>query len=522
MESTLPHDENLALRPGVRVEVSVDQPTGRASRDPNVLLTDPPAFLDGQPLSAFLRYRDKTYDTYDGHNVAESPDWYAIRFPDAVICNCIEMTMECPNRDGGWWASLDVEYWDAAQGEWRAVIALEITPPYNFADEPHGRRPYETHTLMFNEVTTSAVRLIGQPGGLAQFTSLAHVAVYYRDLSRWNPAALPTPPLPYIFRLIQPQTIWDISESMVKLTGLAVNVAYMDHYLDPERYARWWKLISRNYQGEPELWQLVGASIGWNNWSRIENGGSESAVVSKEPYIRISFHNTIGQAVAPIIVDQQVLAEIASHQVIIKDHFDEEWHRRYAHEHQISWGDYAASIERSPHMSLEQLEGAATLMGMIANTIANLAHRNLKLESELDGVRTAALGRAVDHRAIVRRAIDYMQENLEAPVNVGDVAEAVALNPTYFGIIFTEQMGRNPIDYLIDLRIERAKHYLAHTDMSVMDVSVALGYDPSYFSRLFKRRTGLTPGQYARHTRRSAKIAHYSPATDRKKSIDAY
>ena len=75
---------NLALRPGVRVEVSVDQPTGRASRNPNVLLTDPPAFLDGQSLSAFLRYRDKTYDTYDGHNSANGPDWYAIRFPEAV------------------------------------------------------------------------------------------------------------------------------------------------------------------------------------------------------------------------------------------------------------------------------------------------------------------------------------------------------------------------------------------------------------------------------------------------------
>ena len=106
-----------------------------------------------------------------------------------------------------------------------------------------------------------------------------------------------------------------------------------------------------------------------------------SLIVTREPYVRISFHNTIGQAVAPIIVDQQVLAEISSHQVIIKDQFDEEWHRHYAHEHHIPWRDYAAGIKRSPHMSLEQLEGAATLMGMIANTIANLAHRNLKLET---------------------------------------------------------------------------------------------------------------------------------------------
>lgn len=501
-------EENLAGRPGVQIEVSVAQPTGRGSRDPSVLLSDPPKFLDGQPLSAFLHYRDKTYDTYDGHNTVNGLDWYAIGFPEIVTCNCVEMTMECPNRDGGWWVSLTVEHWNTDSNTWLPVSGLEIAPPYHFEDEPQGRLPYETHALMFNEISTTSIRLIGKPGGLAQFTSLAYLAVFQRDLSRWNPTSLPTPPLPYIFRLISPQTIWDISESMVKLTGLAVNVAYMDHYLDPERYARWWKRISRNYQGEPELWQLIGASIGWDQWNRIQNAEPEFPMIAREPYVRISFHNTIGQAVAPIIVDQQVLAEIASHQVIIKDHFDEEWHRLYAREHHIHWRDYAAGIRRSPRMSLEQLEGAATLMGMIANTIANLAHRNLTLESQLRNATHEQ--RATDHHELVRKAIDFMQDNLELPVSVTDVAQAVALNPTYFGIIFKQQIGRHPIDYLIDLRIERAKYYLSHTQMSVMDVCVALGYDPSYFNRLFKRRTGYTPGQYARRDSTRAKTAYYS------------
>lgn len=491
-------DENLAHGPGVHVEVSVDKPTGRASRDPNVLLTDPPVFLDGQPLSAFLRYRGKTYDTYDGHNKASGLDWYAIHFSELTTCNCVEMTMECPNRDGGWWTSLNVEFLDGVHSTWQPVRELKITPPYNFEDKPHGRRPYETYAFTFNEVSTCAIRLIGQAGGLAQFTSLAYLAVFHRDLSRWNSALLPAPPVSHIFRLIPPQTIWDLSESMVKLTGLAVYLPYMDHYLDPERYARWWERISRNYQGEPELWHLLGASLGWDQWNRIENPDTKHLVEMKEPHVQISFHNTIGWAVAPIIVDQQVMGEISSHQVIIKDHFDEPWHRHYAADHGIPWQEYMAAVKRSPQMSLEQLEGAATLMGMIANSIANLAHSNLSLQRELDDARTNALNRRSNDRlAIVRRAIDFMQENLEARVSIADVARAVALNPTYFGIVFAEQMGRNPVEYLINLRIERAKYYLAHTNMSVMDVCVALGYDPSYFSRLFKRHTGYTPGQYS-------------------------
>ena len=521
MDAIYLRDENLALQPGVRIAASVTQPTGRGARDPHVLLSDPPATLDGQPLSAFLNYRSKTYDSYDGHNQAKGPDWYAVHFPQPVVCNCVEMTMECPNRDGGWWTSLKVEYWDAAHDSWQPVSNFEIIPPYPFADEPQGRRPYETHALTFNEVTSTAIRLIGQPGGLAQFTSLAHLAVFRRDLSRWNPASITPPPVPYIFRLIPAETIWDLSESMVKLTGLAINVAYMDHYLDPERYARWWKRISRNYQGKPELWQLLGASIGWDIWNRIENPDTEHPIVASEPYVRISFHNTIGKVVAPIVVDQKVLGEIVSHQVIITDHFDSAWHQRYAKEHRIPWHEYDAALKRSPHMSLEQLDGAASLMGMIANTIANLAHRNLKLERELhEGRFNAAEQRAAERRQIVRKAIDFMQENLETPVSVADVAAAVALNPTYFGIVFTEQMGCKPIDYMIELRIERAKHYLTHTNMSVMDVCVALGYDPSYFSRLFKRRTGSTPGQYARQAHQDSRIVYFSPETPRKKSID--
>jgi hypothetical protein len=240
-------DENIAQRPGVRIEVSMQHPTGRGARDPMVLLRDAPLTLDGQALSAFLQYRENTFDTYDGHNQAQEPDWYAIRFPEVVSINCIEMTMECPNRDGGWWTSLSVEY--QVDGQWKPVTHLAITPPYNFEDVPYNRRPYETHALTFDAVTTDAVRLIGRPGGLAQFTSLSYVAVYRRDLSRWTPASIPAPPVPYIFKLIPPGTIWDLSESLAKLTNLSISVAYMDHYLDRERYLRWWNRLSHKLSG---------------------------------------------------------------------------------------------------------------------------------------------------------------------------------------------------------------------------------------------------------------------------------
>jgi hypothetical protein len=371
----------------ISIEVSVKNPTGRGARSPDVLLDAPPFYLDGQPLSEFLAYRNKTYDTYDGHNQAQDEDWYALHFSEPIKINGVEMTMECPNRDGGWWTSLRVEYWDKQQQEWQSVSRLNITPPYNFNDAPFDRRPYETHALIFDEVITNSVPLIGRPGGLAQFISLSYLTVFHRDLSRWNPTFLPKPPVPYIFRLIPPATIWDLSESLVKLTGISINVAYMDHYLDHQRYQRWWQRISHNYQGKPELWQLLGARIGWDQWNEIENPASSTR---HESYVQVSFHNTIGRAIAPIVVDSQILGEMMSHQVVLTEDIDWNWHEAYAHDVGIEWEEYCAAIGQSPRMSLEQLEGAAELMGMIANTIANLAHRNLSLERELVGVRSAA------------------------------------------------------------------------------------------------------------------------------------
>jgi ABC-type sugar transport system substrate-binding protein/AraC-like DNA-binding protein len=118
-----------------------------------------------------------------------------------------------------------------------------------------------------------------------------------------------------------------------------------------------------------------------------------------------------------------------------------------------------------------------------------------------NGPQRASDERAAQNEHIIRAAIGYMQEHLESSVGVSDVAHFVALDPSYFCRLFTERTGRNPRDFLMDLRIAQAKHYLADPHMSVMDVSVALGYSPSYFSRLFKSRVGCTPGEYAQRRR---------------------
>jgi hypothetical protein len=446
--------ENLAAGPGVIISVSVPRPSGGGAYDPAILLSDTILQVDNRLLSSFSR-EFTTFDTFTGRNNRQTEtDWYMIQFPVLTTINCIVMTMGIPNRDGGWWTSLAVEVRSKADDSWRPVRHLSITPPYDFSDKRAERRPYDTYTLTFDDETIEAVRLIGQAGGLAQFTSLSRLAVYHHDLSRWNPAYLPNPPVPYLFQFITPQTIWDLSETLVKLTGLTLDCPLMEYYLDEARFERFWERIRSNYQGAPGLWFLIGDIIGWSTWHHLlHTTTTRHPSIPAEPYISVCFHNSLIRASAPVVVEGQVLGELTTSYAILKsDSFDWDWHRQYAAQIGIAWEQYANAIACTPHMTLEQMEAAATLLGMIAKTSVSLMHYKAEL-SDMQQTKTVRAQR----KDFVRQAVDFMQTNLENPISVIDVARAVALSPAYFCTLFTEETGRNPSDYLIDLRITRAK-----------------------------------------------------------------
>jgi AraC-like DNA-binding protein len=491
-------DENLALRLGATISVSVLEPTTSSAPDPRVLLNDLANRLDGQPLSAFDRVH--TYDTYDGPNSAEGPDWYAIHLGTSCAVNCIEMTMGFPYRNGGWWRSLCVETQAEPGGEWRPVANLRITPAYDFEDARGERRPYETYAITFDDARACAVRVIGQPGGVARYTSLARLAVYHRDLSRWNPASLPKPPLPNAFRLMSANLIWDLSESLVNLTGLTIEFPLMEFYLDAPRFLRLWLRTGRNFQGEFDLWFLLGNHFGWREWKRMYYAEERAQALPDQPHVQARFHHTLATAAAPIIVEGEHIGTLVTHPpVIVEGDLDWPWHQQFCRRHGIDCDAYQSAAARSPRMSLARLESVADLMGLIANRVANLKHRYLQLQEQMDQQRASASA-PPDRDQLVRQAIDYMQANLEASITVAQVAKSVALSESYFCTLFAEATGRTPRDYLIDLRLERAKEYLAHTRMSVQGVCTRLGYEASYFSRLFKQRIGITPSEYARRT----------------------
>ena len=66
-----------------------------------------------------------------------------------------------------------------------------------------------------------------------------------------------------------------------------------------------------------------------------------------------------------------------------------------------------------------------------------------------------------------------------------------------FFTIFKEESGYNFIEYLTNVRMDRAKELLDNSDLSMKEICAMCGYtDPNYFSRSFKKNVGVTPTEY--------------------------
>ena len=112
---------------------------------------------------------------------------------------------------------------------------------------------------------------------------------------------------------------------------------------------------------------------------------------------------------------------------------------------------------------------------------------------------------------VVKNAIKYIQENFtNESINLSSIAETVYMSPSYFSRVFKECTNMNVTDYIIQLRIERAREFLRDTDLSIYDITAKIGYKSSkYFSKLFHRIAGMTPRAYRNSIRAVCNIADY-------------
>jgi AraC family transcriptional regulator len=101
-------------------------------------------------------------------------------------------------------------------------------------------------------------------------------------------------------------------------------------------------------------------------------------------------------------------------------------------------------------------------------------------------------------RVQVERAIEYMESHLADSISLADVADAANLSPSHFTRLFKSATGAPPHQFLIQLRVERAKRMLMQRG-PIAEVALACGFaHQEHLTRIFRRTTGFTPASFRR------------------------
>ncbi len=132
----------------------------------------------------------------------------------------------------------------------------------------------------------------------------------------------------------------------------------------------------------------------------------------------------------------------------------------------------AEMLEAAECEGMLEYHVASALFGMYAEFFASQKHSN----------------------HYVRRVKNYVQTMYMYPLRVESIAQMINLDRRYLSRIFKEKVGCSIQEYIIEVRMERAKAHLEDGN-SVAQAARLCGYDDvSNFSKMFKRRFGVSPG----------------------------
>ena len=163
------------------------------------------------------------------------------------------------------------------------------------------------------------------------------------------------------------------------------------------------------------------------------------------------------------------------------------------------------------HLPLKLLEDKLAVFSVSAPLLSFLLFVEKQLEYQVDSpIERSVLdvfSMLLEHQsgALVRddkmRCVQsWITEHLADELPIDALAGIACLSPTQFKKRFKQCFNTTPHLYITQLRMEKAKALLSHTDLPVQLVAEAVGYsDLSAFSRRFSRHFGLSPRAFSKH-----------------------
>lgn len=138
--------------------------------------------------------------------------------------------------------------------------------------------------------------------------------------------------------------------------------------------------------------------------------------------------------------------------------------------------------------------------------LVNIWTINFKLASEM--VKKYQM---IDDK-LVYKIGKYAVVHVDEKLSLEDVSKGVFLNPTYISHIFKKVTGMSFVNFMTEVKIDRAKVLLRDSDARINEVAYTLGYsNQEYFARTFKKRIGVTPNEYQKMLQEEYAFLNYYP-----------
>ena len=158
----------------------------------------------------------------------------------------------------------------------------------------------------------------------------------------------------------------------------------------------------------------------------------------------------------------------------------------------MSFCEKIEGIEGEMQAQSEELKNSMKTI----QTLEEIKNYIRMLLKKIIGVRDTISGRR--YSDIIEIAKDQIRKTYmsdEIPLNT--IAAEVGMSPSYFSSIFSKEMGKTFVEYLTEIRMDRAKELLMCSSMKTSEIGYEVGYkDPHYFSYIFKKTQNCTPKEF--------------------------
>jgi AraC family transcriptional regulator len=128
--------------------------------------------------------------------------------------------------------------------------------------------------------------------------------------------------------------------------------------------------------------------------------------------------------------------------------------------------------------------------------VSAIANRFIAINYHTPAAEPGKQTQRLTHRQM-QRIREFVEANLEADIRLEMMAGICGRSTEYFVRVFKATAGVSPYQYVLNLRIERAKALLGVEGASIADVALQCGFShQEHLTRMFRRFTGVTPGRF--------------------------